>query len=493
MTEEELKTIEEQAREAMMESVSPFGESKKDALFSVPKSLQSRLPTEEELAKKYKDNKTTGTYALAEYITHKYNVITIGEHDREVYVYQDGYYRLAENLVIYPEIQRILRDQVNKNAKTETLHKIQDMTAKPRSIFNSAPLCKIPLADGVYDYETSNFGPHFSDYHFTYQFPIKYNQMADCPKISAFLDQILTPEQRLTIEEWLGFYFVRNYMFKKAMIIVGDTDTGKTTLLEVITYLLGIDNIAAVSLHQMSGDKFSAAHLFGKHGNIVDELSARDITDTGSFKKATGGGNITGEYKYGNQFGFINFSKFTFTCNQIPDVSNDVNDNAFYNRWIVIRLEKIIEKKIPDFIKILLTEEERSGLFNLAMKGLKRLIKQGRFTYNLTPEETKVEMLRSGSTLAMFVTEMVEPCEGYEISKDAFYEEYTKFCVDKGISTDTKEYVGRRLTGYASYMSDGHIAGLTKTGKPSQVRGWRGGKIKEIEQDDFKDFETPSN
>jgi putative DNA primase/helicase len=390
----------EKITEQELMDINPFG----DTPNSIPKiNWASLRPDEEELAKLYKTNKTEGTYAIAEHIVNKYSIITVGEKEREMFVYQGGYYKPAENLIIYPEVQRILRQQVNKNAKTETLHKIADMTSEPRSIFNSAIITKIPLADGVYDYETKQFGPHFSDYHFTFQFPIKYNEDATCPKTEAFLDQILTPEQRLTMEEWLGYYFVRNYQFKKAMILVGEGDTGKTTLLEVFTHLIGQDNISSISLQKMSGDKFSAAHLYGKHGNIVDELSARDVSDTGAFKIATGGGNITGEYKYGNQFGFVNFSKFTFACNRIPDVSSDANDDAYFNRWMVIRFEKTITKKIPNFIKTLTTEEERSGLFNLAMRGLERLMKQGHFTYNLSASETKTEMMRSGSTLAIFV------------------------------------------------------------------------------------------
>ena len=113
--------------------------------------------------------------------------------------------------------------------------------------------------------------------------------------------------------------------------------------------------------------------MYEKHGNLVDELSARDITDTGTFKVATGGGSITGEYKFGNQFSFLNFSKFTFACNRIPDVNSDANDSAYFNRWIITRFENTITKKIPNFIATLTTEEERSGLFNLAMVGLKRL------------------------------------------------------------------------------------------------------------------------
>lgn len=482
--------MNEEQIEKLLEEANPFGPKTE-----IPKVKGvSTYPGEDELVKEYKDNKTKGTYLIAQHIAHHHKIITVGEHEREMFVYQEGYYRPAENLIVFPEVQRILKEHVNKNAKSEVLHKIADMTTQDRSIFNTAPICKIPLDDGVYNYETGEFWPHSPENHFLFKFPIKYNEDATCPKTEAFFDQILTPEQRLTLEEWLGYYFVRNYQFKKAMIFVGEGDTGKTTLLEVITHLIGPENISSISLQKMSGDKFSAAHLYGKHGNIVDELSARDVSDTGAFKIATGGGNIVGEYKYGNQFAFINFAKFTFACNRIPDVSSDANDDAYFNRWMVTRFEKTITKKIPNFIATLTTEEERSGLFNLAMRGLKRLLEQGRFTYNLDAAETKTEMMRSGSTLAIFVTEMLEMEQDGEISKDDLYDAYAKFCVEKEIATDTKDFVGKRLTGYASYISDGLITGLSATGKPTRVRGWRGCKIKVEEKGDpFEAFNQVDN
>jgi len=439
---------------------------------------QKQIDQEIEIVKIYIKNKTEGTYLIAEYIVNKYSIITVGEKDREMFVYQDGYYRPAENTVIFPEVQRILLHHVNKSAKTETFHKIADMTAHPRSIFTSADINLLPLKNGVYNLKTRELLPHDPKYHFTYQFPIIYNPQATCPKTEAFFDQILTPEQRKTFEEWLGYYFLRSYMFKKAMIFVGEGDTGKTTLLEVITNLLGKDNLSSISLQKMSSDKFSAAHLYEKHGNLVDELSARDITDTGTFKVATGGGSITGEYKFGNQFSFLNFSKFTFACNQIPDVSSDANDSAYFNRWIITRFENTITKKIPNFIATLTTEEERSGLFNLAMKGLERLLEQGRFTYNYTADETKTEMLRSGSSLAMFASEMLESKEDSEISKEEMYEAYVKFCKTKNISTQTKDMMGKKLTDYAPFLSDGLIQGINNKGKPDRVKGWRNVHIK---------------
>jgi len=428
------------------------------------------------IVREFIKNKTKGTFYLANYLTQKYNIITVGEKEREMYVYRGGMYFKAENEIIYPEIQRILGDHVTKNAKSETFHKVADMTAHPRSVFSTAPINFIPLSNGVYNMTTKEILPHDSKYRFTYQFPIKYNPNALCPKTEAFMHQVLTEDQYKTVVEWMGYYFYRLYSFKKAIIFVGEGDTGKTTLLETIIHLLGKENISSVSLHKMTSDKFAAAHLYEKHGNLVDELSAKDITDTGNFKIATGGGSISGEYKFGNQFSFQNFSKFTFACNRIPDVA-DFDDEAYFNRWMIIRFENPIAIKIPNFISTIATEEERSGLFNLAMGGLESLLSNGAFSYGKSAMDTKTEMMKSGSSIAMFTAESIVQSPGFEMSKESMYEAYTTFCAEEGLSTETMDMFGKKFRFYVSYASEGMVSD-EENPRGRRVRGWKNVKLK---------------
>lgn len=472
--DKELLTVWKSVKKKHLKNNEPPKESKKEKESDeeeIEEELTEEEQEEKEIRRAFIKNKSKGTYTLAKYLTRKYNVMTIGEKEREMYVYQNGVYFLAENEIIFPEIQRILTDSVTKSAKMETYHKIADMTAFPRSVFQSASLNFIPLKNGVYDTETKQLLPHDPKYRFTYQFPVVYDAKAECPKTLAFFNQILTPDQVPTIQEWIGFYFYRLYMFKKAIIFVGEGDTGKTTLLETITNLLGRDNISSVSLQKMTSDKFSAAHLYEKHGNLVDELSARDIADTGNFKIATGGGSISGEYKFGNQFSFHNFSKFTFACNKIPDVK-DFDDEAYFNRWMVVRFERRITNKIPNFIQTITTEQERSGLFNYAMEGLERLILQAGFSYAKTAMDTKKEMMRGGSSIAVFCADCVQQEVGAEITKESMYDEYTTYCTENGIPAETMKMFGTKFLFYVSYASEGLVSDY-RGSRSTRSRGWR--------------------
>jgi len=450
---------------------------------------QSEKEIEKEIRKTFIKNKVKGTYDLAKYLTEKYFMVTVGRRDREIYVYQNGVYTRAENEIILPEIQRILEEHTTKNAKTETIHKIQDFTAHNRNIFEKTDVKFIPLANGVYDSITKELLPHSPNYHFKYQVPINYDPKATCPKIEEFFDQIFTPVQRLTMEEWLGYCFYRNYMYKKAVIMVGEGDTGKTTFLELLSSLIGYDNKSGISLHRISGDKFAAAQLYEKHVNIYDELSDEDVHDTANFKIATGGGSIMGEYKFGDQFSFKNFSKLLFACNRIPDVKN-MSDEAYFNRWMVIHMEKTIPNKVSNFINTITTPEELSGLFNLAMIGLERLLKNDGFSYKYSGIDTKLEMMRSSSSLAIFTTDKLYKDIGAEISKDKLYDSYVRYCDEANLAPETMIMVGKKLMFLATYITEGKAYDYVG-GKATQVRTWRNVSIRLSEEEQMlKDKEN---
>jgi len=61
------------------------------------------------------------------------------------------------------------------------------------------------------------------------------------------------------------------------------------------------------------------------------------------------------------------------------------------------------------------------------MIGLKRLLKNGHFTYNLNGMDTKMEMMRSGSSIAMFTSNCLVHEQDSEMTKEDMYDHYVKF------------------------------------------------------------------
>lgn len=416
-------------------------------------------------------------YDIATHLTDKYWVKTIsGKKMREVFTYREGVYVPGED-TLRKEVQELLEELCTTHHSKEIIEIIKNRTVMDRKEF-SVDKNLINLSNGVLDIRTGEIAPHDPKHLFFTKIPVDYIEGADCPKIKKFLSEILESDAVPIIQEWFGYCLYRSYFIKKAIVFVGDGDTGKTTLLNLLERFIGKENVSGVSLQKLVSDKFAAANMYNKHLNSYDDLPFKDIGDNGAFKIATGGGSISGEFKFGDQFRFENYAKLTYACNKIPDVK-DANDAAYFGRWIIVHFRNEVADPDKFLIDKLTTPEELSGLLNCALEGLKRLLANQEFNYRKEPHEIKREMELSGSVVAQFAHHCLEEAPGHWISKDAMHEAFVKYARTKKLPAYTKEYVGKKLRNYASYITDGKSLELNPlTGKKEQVTGWRNVEIK---------------
>jgi phage/plasmid-associated DNA primase len=82
----------------------------------------------------------------------------------------------------------------------------------------------------------------------------------------------------------------------------------------------------------------------------------------------------------------------------------------------------------PYILEKLTTEAELSGLLNLALQGLKRLLKTGQFSYSRTAEETKEDYIRKSSPIAAFVLDCLETDSDAFIEKKPLYTVFAEYC-----------------------------------------------------------------
>jgi putative DNA primase/helicase len=393
-----------------------------------------------------------GCYKVALHLSKKHNIKTVGRKNRTIYLYKDGYYQEGLN-DLRQEIQNILEEAGNTKNKNEIIDIVKDLTYI--EIKNIKPnLNLINLNNGVFNLENNKLLEHDESFAFFTKIPIDYNPKSTCPHIEKFLLETLGEQNLNLIQEWLGFLLYRKYFIKKAVILVGERDTGKTTLLNLIIKFIGKENISGVSLQKISTDKFSVAHLLNKHLNTYDDLSPRDINDNGAFKMITGGGHVTGEFKFGDQFQFENYAKLTFSCNKIPSVK-DTRDDAYFSRWIIVQFNNVIEKPDKFLIDKITTEEELSGLLNFAIKGLKRLLEEQEFSYKKNPDEIKEEMLKSGSPIVNFIYDCLQQGENSDwISKQDLYSAFCDYAKKEGLPLTSLINFGRQINKHVDYISD---------------------------------------
>jgi len=424
----------------------------------------------ENLYKTFKTNKKLGIQQIADFFIHQYNVKTIKEAAPEMYYYDKGIYIRAEQK-IETELSKLLEEDYSINHKREVINQIWSKSYTNRRDF-IVDKWLINLNNGVFDLRTGLFTDHDYQNLFFTKIATDYDPNATCEKIDKFLMQLLPLEDVMIIKEWFGYCLFRDYFIKKALIMTGEKDTGKTTVIDLFVQLIGLENISGVSLQQMAGDKFSITDLYNRHVNIYDDMSAQDVKDGGRFKMVTGRSPISAEYKYGNRFNFYNFAKMTFACNRIPNVQ-DNDDDAYFKRWIIIKFLRVVTNPNKFLLESIATPDQLSGLLNSMLDNLNRILTNQKFTYIKNHEEIKAEMLRSGSVVASYAYDCVEESIGSWISKGDLHFYFTQYANLYNLPYVEIKKFGKELVKYARYATEG---------RHQNRKGWNNIKINE----DFK-------
>jgi len=426
----------------------------------VEKTEKNILFIEEFLIITYNDkgdvkSKKVDVDKLTDFIMNKFTFKTIYQtKTEEIFVYDGGIYLKNGRKIIQTQVEKILKEYSTNHYVREVEEKIKRLSAIDKEEFEEIPEELICLENGVLNLKTERLEPHNPKYYFKTKFLIEYNPKANCPKIKKFFQDILYEEDIPIMQEWFGFNLYKKYFIKKATILFGKKDTGKTILLNLLMTFINKKNTSGISLQRISsGDKFALSSLKNKFANVFDDLSSKDLTDQGGFKIATGGGFITAEYKFGDSFQFLNYAKHIFATNKIPPVE-DIDDGAYYDRWLPIPFDNQFEKKDQDkfLLDKLTTKKELSGLLNFALKGLKRLLKNGVFSCKKNSEEIKEIMERHSNSLSAFAQDVLIEKQGNKISKDDMYNMYSIYVKDENLSRLSKSQLGRRLPKYVPYI-----------------------------------------
>jgi P4 family phage/plasmid primase-like protien len=219
-----------------------------------------------------------------------------------------------------------------------------------------------------------------------------------------------------TILTLMAYTFYRDNPFEIITVLFGYGANGKGVFAGLLTALHGAKNVSNVALSDMLDDKFALSDLEGKSVNIDTELTSVTIHKTSVLKKVTGRQRIRIQRKNERAYDTMIYAKLFFSANQVP-VAYDESD-AFFRRKLILGFPNRFEGNSddPDLLKKLTTEEELSGIFNVLMIALKRLLNQNRIFIN----ERTIEQRRERYAIASIVHIQCKNCE-ILIEKDTEY------------------------------------------------------------------------
>jgi len=426
-------------------------------------------------------------YSIARFIVNHNQIITTFDNE-QVFFYKNGYYQQEAESRIKDQIQEILKGNTTTHRVSEIINHVKRMSYKEREVFEKTDLNLINLKNGVYNIQTEELIPHSPDYYFISQIQTNYNKDAwVSTELLKFFSEIVIEKELKILTEFIAYCLYRNNPHKKAFMLNGGGDNGKTTFLTIVMALLGKDNYSSVELQDLDENRFSKIDLYGKHANLVDDLPAKVLKHTGAFKSITGNGEISAEMKYGGRFNYKPYAKLCFATNSVPRTNDD--SDAFHNRWVIITFPNSFTGENADrkLGEKLTTEQETEGLLMYCLSILPKLINQG-FSDCETIEEKRLKYNRLSDSVGCFLVDFVEKDSIHATPKEDLYNEFIEYCKTNNFSVITEKTFSRALYTIYPKIEEGRLkqpateirkrcwVGLRFTGENTISFGLEGGR-----------------
>lgn len=360
---------------------------------------------------------------FATYLKNNNNIVKI---NNQLHIYNDGIYTNGTKHIESEMIKNI--PTLNRAKRTEVLSYI-DILINENIPISSANY--IAFKNGIYNIIDDTFCDFSPEYIIVNKINWNYNPAA----YSEICDKTLTKlacgdkQIRMLLEEVIGYTFYRRNELRKAFILIGDKANGKSTYLDMIKTMLGDENTSALDLNEL-GDRFKTAELFGKLANIGDDIGDEFIPNPAIFKKLTSGDRLNAERKGQDPFDYNSYAKLLFSANSIPRIKD--KSGAVLDRLIIIPFNATFSPDDEDYdpyIKYKLrTNEALEYLINVGIAGLKRVIKNRRFTICKKVQKQIEEYEEHNNPIILFFKEIEESQIINEPTKDV-YQKYQEFCI----------------------------------------------------------------
>lgn len=349
----------------------------------------------------------------------------------QLHVYKDGIYcagyRSIEFMMLkaYPQ----MRDAQRK----EVLKYIEVMCP------DNAPVADanlIAFQNGIYNITTDTLTAFSPDVVITNQIPWNYNPAAHSEIAEKTLDKMACndPEIRQLLAECIGYCFFRRSELSVSMFLTGEKANGKSTFLQMLQDVLGVQNISTLGLDELD-ERFSVATMFGKLANIGDDISddflfGKSITH---FKKIVSGNMVKAENKGQDPFFYKPTVKLIFSANQIPRMKD--RTGAVLRRMVIIPFNATFSKDDADYDPYiawkLKDQEVMEYLVRIGVEGLKQILVNNSFTQSHKVDEEIKEYTEYNNPVLLFLAE-TEQEEIINQETKLVHSKYEMFCHDNG-------------------------------------------------------------
>lgn len=369
--------------------------------------------------------------AFGDYLIRKYNIVKI---EKRLYMYKDGSYVSCEDALGTIIVNLIPNLSMNK--KREVKDYIKDKCEEKEE----APEQIVCIKNGLINVKTLEFKSHDPEVVIRNKIDIDYYEQTENEEIDTIMNNLAVGDKDIVqlLYEMIGYCIYRGMPFQKVFILVGNGANGKSTLLNMVTKLLGEENVSHVDLKEIAGNRFGKAELYGKLANIADDCSSSYLEDTSVIKRITGETYTSIEFKGQNSFSTKINTKTILSYNTIPRM-NDTTD-GLSRRLVIIPLNAVFKKGLPNYdpyiSEKLKKKENLEYVLYKSIQAIHEVLKRLDFTIPATVKARTNEYLIENNPVLNFIYDVYEEESFEDIPCNEVYEAFNCWKIENGLKTD---------------------------------------------------------
>ena len=360
--------------------------------------------------------------------------------------------RGSEQMFYYDDNEGIYKENAESLIKQETAKFVFKCREKDRreiiatikvntfidaeSLFDSQDI----VADNGVINKQLELEEHSPEYYTLSKLPFKIDPEAKNTKLWNHILTIIDPKDVNILLELLWNLISGTNHHKKMFIFYGVPNTQKTTLVEILQKIIGLDNFASEPAQNfLSGNRFKYTAFLGKRANVAEEIAGWTLAMIENMKNLIGGAPIGVEEKSKNKRKTFYPKRFTFifTTNGVGKVYAELDNSSIISRYQFLIFRNLLTER-DDFWwdKLFENKHDEETAISYLINVVLAYKRKGIRTKFATEEET-IKILKSEMSLEdkFFHENRIIHKEGKRTEISEVAEAFSKFT---GITTDNQ-------------------------------------------------------
>jgi len=249
------------------------------------------------------------------------------------------------------------------------------------------------------------------------------------------------------LQEWFGYVCTTDTSLEKMMLFTGRPRSGKSTLIEVMTAMLGRGQCVSTDFQSLAS-QFGRFPLVGKLAATLGDAKTPRAGEADAaletILRIIGRDPVFINPKHRQGFDMYLITRFTVAMNGLPTFTDHAK--ALAARTNVIAFPNSYVGREDFTLKDRLRHEAAEGkVIPWALEGLRRLRERGRFEIPSESEDILQQMISLTSPLTLFVNECCNLENDNALNIQMAYEAWQHWCGENGRKPGMNAQFGRNL------------------------------------------------